>query len=743
MSRQLPVFGLVVTFLLLSGFTLNAATRSVPQQYQTIQSAIDAAQPGDIVLVSPGRYQERLQLTPQVTVKSVGDNTPGKLGLQRAEVTILDGKFPAAQGPGVEMAEGAIIDGFTVTGIGKYDEEAWQQHWETFGEEQTHQNIGVPGTAGISVIGVEQCTIRNNIVHHIGYTGIAIQGAEGKRVSPHVIGNITYRNMGGGIGSMKQSTATIEKNICFENYYAGIGHNHASPLVLNNTCYANIRAGIGISEYACPIVRGNRCYQNRRAGIGIRDGEATQPIIEHNTCYENEMAGIGNREHARPIIRHNTCYKNKMAGIGSRDGGRALIEHNQCYENGMAGIGSRLGASPVIRNNRCYRNTMAGIGVREGARPVVEDNECFENKMAGIGSRRDAAPVIRNNRCYRNMMAGIGAELGARPVILDNECHENQMAGIGSRQGAVSIIQGNHSHHNQMAGIGVRDRETFAVIIGNRCLENRLVAIGVPDGGNAYIHGNQLQRTGGGAPPIIALRGGASAVVTHNSIHQGGVAGILLSGQAIIAGNQFHGRGPKQQGSAIWAPFGGSFDVPSTLLASHNRSSGYRNLLNANKSHVTATANVTHNFSGPSLIVKQAPDSARVYDNTAYSDNPQDTVVDIGQADDVTHGNVLKKTNEFNAEDAPGSPHPKLWDRPTDGNAFHSLINSGQQRSIQDGPWKLVVTYGKSISYALFHLEQDPQEENDRSVELEQITFRLRGRLEQQEGIKPSGAPGK
>lgn len=155
------------------------------------------------------------------------------------------------------------------------------------------------------MIGIERCTIKYNIVHHIGYTGIAILGKKGKRVSPHVLRNISYRNMGGGIGSVKESTAIIEENICFENYYAGIGHNNASPLVLNNTCYENVRAGIGISEHSCPIVRGNTCYKNRRAGIGIRTGEDTQPIVEHNICYENEMAGIGNREEARPIIRHN------------------------------------------------------------------------------------------------------------------------------------------------------------------------------------------------------------------------------------------------------------------------------------------------------------------------------------------------------------------------------------------------------------------------------------------------------
>jgi hypothetical protein len=727
-----------------------AATIRVPADHKMIQAAIDVAEAGDTVLVSAGTYKERLQLKPGLALKSDGDDAKGVLGLKRAESTIIDGNFEGAKGPGVAMAADSTIDGFTVTGVGKYDDALRKKHFATLGEEQPHEHIGTPGTAGISVIGISRCTVTNNIVHHIGYTGIAVMGEKSSRVSPHIYRNVTYRNMGGGIGSMKQSTAVIEENVCFENFYAGIGHNNASPLVTGNVCYENVRAGIGISEGSCPVVRGNKCYRNRRAGIGIRTGEDTQPIVEHNECYENEMAGIGNRDDARPIIRHNRCHKNKMAGIGSRDGARAVIEHNECYENGMAGIGSRLNAAPVIRNNRCYRNLMAGIGSREGARPVIEENECFENKMAGIGSQQDAAPLIRNNRCYRNEMAGVGSRLGAHPVIVANECYENKMAGIGSREGAAPIIRSNRSHDNlmagigsrrgarpliadnesrknKMAGIGVRDAATVAVIVGNRCLENRLVAVGLPDGATAYIHGNELKRTAGGAPPLVAVKGGSKGVVSHNSIAGGGVAGVLAHGDVRIVGNRFQGAGGRQ-GSAIWVW------KDSTVNVANNRFAGYRNAVNASGSKVTATDNVTRDFSGPSLIVKKPSSPARVYGNTAISDNPKDSAADVEGATDLTASNVRKNTAEAKESTSPPT-WPLLGKQPT-GESFHPLFNSGRQVTAQDGPWRLVASYGKEIRYALFNTESDPQQKNDLSAKLDQITFRLRGLLERQEGLE-------
>ena len=729
--------------------SVSAATILVPEDHRTIQAAVNAAMPGDSVIVGPGTYRERIRMKTGVTLKSAGDDAEGRRGLKRAETTIIDGKFEKASGAGVVMAEDSTLDGFTVTGVGKYDDALWEMHHATLGEEQSHEHIGVAGTAGIAVVGITRCTVRDNIVHHVGYTGIAITGAEGKRVSPYVLRNVTYRNMGGGIGSMKKSAAVIEGNLCFENFYAGIGHNDASPLVIGNTCHGNVRAGIGISEGSSPVVRGNKCYANRRAGIGIRSGESTQPIVEDNTCYGNQMAGIGNRDRARPIIRRNRCFKNRMAGIGSRDGARAVIEGNECYENELAGIGSRLGAAPVIRGNRCYRNQMAGIGAREGARPVIEDNECFENLMAGIGTQQGAVAVIRGNRCHHNLMAGIGSRLGARPVIVDNDCDDNQMAGVGSREGAAPVIRGNRSFKNKMAGfgnrrgarpvivdnearenlmagIGVRDKQTTAVIIGNRCLENRLVAVGLPDGATGWIHGNTLLRTGGGAPPLVAVKGGSRGVVSHNSISGGGVAGVLVQGNVQVIGNRFHGKGPGQ-GSAIWVWKG------SHVTASGNHVEGYRNAVNASGSHVTALGNVTRSFEGPSIIVRKPTDPARVHGNTAISSNPKDSAASVDGVADAGEGNVLRGPEK---NDEAGFSGPTSWpllSGNANGDAFHSLARSGKQVEVRQGTWKLVATYGKTTTYRLFNHEDDPAGTKDLSETLEQICFRIRGVLERQQ----------
>ena len=635
----------VVAIALLSPLfvaTSHAATTiRVPQDHQTIQAGIDAAEHGDTVLVSAGTYKERIRMKAGVIVRSAGDDAKGKIGLKRAEATIIDGNVEGATSPGVVMAEDSTFDGFSVTGVGSYDEVRWEKHHATQGEEQAKEMIGAPGTAGIAVEGVSRCTVSNNIVHHIGYTGIGITGVKGKHVSPHIVRNVTYRNMGGGVGSMRGSSAIIEENICFENFYAGIGNEDANPLIINNTCYRNVRAGIGISEGSCPTVRSNKCYHNRRAGIGVRTEATTSPVIEYNECYENDMAGIGVREDATPVVRYNRCHNNAMAGIGCRTKACPLIEHNECFENGMTGIGCRTEAEPVIRHNRCYNNKQAGIGSQLGARPVILGNECFDNLMAGIGTESKAVAVIRDNKCYRNKQAGIGSRSGSRPLIAGNECYENERAGIGHRDGANTMLIDNYCHHNKAAGIVFSEcKSGSSTVLNNRVIDNALVAVGIHSGWTVNLSGNELSRNGG-LPPLVIVFDDAEAIFMKNTIRGQSVAGIRVAGKVAALQNRFEGTSLRNSGPpnyAIWALEG------SQVTMSDNHISTWRHALYGTGSAITANDNTVSNFFRTAFVVNKPTQPAHVYGNTAVSANPKDKVVSIdGQAGIVADNQLRQK----------------------------------------------------------------------------------------------------
>lgn len=522
----------------------DSATLHVPRDHSTIQAAIEAALPGDLVLVSAGTYRERIRLKEGVVLKSAGDDSRGEAGLTRATTTIIDGGGNQGEGPGVEMAEGASLDGFTVTNVGLYDDVAWKKHHATQGNEQPHEHIGKPGTAGISVIGVT-CAVRNNIVHHIGDTGIAIQGVEGKRCSPQVLQNTCYRNMGGGIGSMKNSTAVIAENICFQNFYAGIGHEDASPLVFRNICYENIRAGIGISEGARPIVRGNRCYRNRRAGIGTRTGPDTSPVIEDNDCYENDMAGIGCEEESTPIIRHNRCYDNKLAGIGCRDKSQPTIIGNTCFHNQAAGIGSDDHARPLITDNESYENGTAGIGQRGNAQTIVIGNYIHHNKTAGIGfdACQEGNATVLKNRVIDNEKVAVGIHSGWKVHLADNELSRNDGLPpiVMVFQGASVEFSGNTIRGSGVAGIRV---EGIIRVTNNRFLSPTLRAGGPPQFAVWGLPGSDVtlvkNTISGWRHALVADKGTVTAI--NNRVSNYGNIGIKIDQPTeppVVVGNDF------------------------------------------------------------------------------------------------------------------------------------------------------------------------------------------------------------
>ena len=118
---------LAVLFTFIS-FPIFGKEIRVPEHASSIQAGIDQAVSGDTVIVSPGIYRERITIAPGITVRSLGKDVKPDEGLKRAEQTIIDGGGNDGDTAGVELGQGSVLDGFTVTNVGVYDEQVWNKH---------------------------------------------------------------------------------------------------------------------------------------------------------------------------------------------------------------------------------------------------------------------------------------------------------------------------------------------------------------------------------------------------------------------------------------------------------------------------------------------------------------------------------------------------------------------------------------------------------------------------------------
>ena len=97
---------LVTIACLFCVFTLSvtATILHVPSQYPTIQAGVNAASPGDTVLVAPGIYYENIQMREGVSLFGSGMDS-----------TIIDGGGITDVVYAYHI-NNAVIDGFTITG---------------------------------------------------------------------------------------------------------------------------------------------------------------------------------------------------------------------------------------------------------------------------------------------------------------------------------------------------------------------------------------------------------------------------------------------------------------------------------------------------------------------------------------------------------------------------------------------------------------------------------------------------
>lgn len=135
MENNLRPISLVVLtpLILLGALTLPSVSSEIvaPGKYPNLQAALDSAKSGDIVFLQPGRYREQLTIPAGVTLRSQGDAEGGKIGMARAEVTVIDG---SGKMPVITLLEGSTLDGLAITGAGKFNQAEFDRHHKERGE---------------------------------------------------------------------------------------------------------------------------------------------------------------------------------------------------------------------------------------------------------------------------------------------------------------------------------------------------------------------------------------------------------------------------------------------------------------------------------------------------------------------------------------------------------------------------------------------------------------------------------
>jgi parallel beta-helix repeat protein len=296
---------------------LSPTTIVVPDDYSTIQSAVNAASPGDTVYVRAGTYHENVQVRESLSL--VG---------QSAQSTAIDGG-------NVQDVISVLADGVSITGF-------------TISNDQSASK-GFSDYADI-MLSAASCSISGNVLTS-SFAGVDLSGSAADN---SIIGNeVTNNSWGIYIGAYSPANPT------------GVASGNS---VIGNDMTDN-NEGVGIGNLACDnSITGNNITANS-AGLVLFESPYDNNITE-NTINKNAV-GVNLRMIGSSAY-NNVFYHNNFIGNGLQvmSGGQANV-----WDNGYPSGGnywSDYKGTDLL--NGPYQNQTGSDGIGDTAYVIDANN---------------------------------------------------------------------------------------------------------------------------------------------------------------------------------------------------------------------------------------------------------------------------------------------------------------------------------------------------------------------------------
>jgi len=294
-----------------------------PNNYTSIQEAINNAEDGCIIYVYPGNYNESIVINKSISL----------IGIEK------NGEKPVINGSENGRKKVVTIEGNDII----------------------FKNFAVMYGRGVILKNSSDCMIENNeIIRAKPRIDSSIYGALEIHNSTgcEIINNSIERSKGEGMAIWKSSVKAI---------YNKISHNYDE--------------GLYITDSYNSIISYNELTKNLD---GIDADWSKNSIISHNKIYYNDQYGIITYDSSHLSILNNTIYHHSYGGI-MHIGDNSTFSGNEIYDNGWGisletdvGILINKNIDNVVSRNNVYSNGV-GIYIEDTRKNYITENNLIDN----------------------------------------------------------------------------------------------------------------------------------------------------------------------------------------------------------------------------------------------------------------------------------------------------------------------------------------------------------------------------
>jgi parallel beta-helix repeat protein len=459
------IFAVLLTLLAFVSVGCAADTYTVCTSgcnYTSIQAAINAAQPGDTIIVRDGTYTENVEVNvANLTLRSENGSafTTVLAAVNASDVFLV-------------TANSVTITGFTVRNANDSASAACGIHLHSVHHCIVSGNNASGNYRGIYLFSSSKNTLSDNTVSKNGF-GIYLNYSSNNNLTANTANsNIRYGNSydGNSYGIRLQSSSnnTLTANTANWNYDYGIGLQSSSNNTLTaNTANWNYDYGIGLLFSSTNNLTNNTASDNSR---GIRlESMSNNNTLTGNTVTNNSH-GILLWSSCNNVLTGNTASYNDYGIYLLSLSNNSLMDNT--VSNNNYGIYLYDSSNNNLTGNSAHSNNDYGIYLEYSSNNNLTGNTASNNSDYGIYLDDSS----------KNTLAGNIASNNEDGISLDSSCNNNTITGnsasYNSRDGMYlssssnNILMGNTASYNTYYGIRLSFYSSNNNLTGNTASNN-------------------------------------------------------------------------------------------------------------------------------------------------------------------------------------------------------------------------------------------------------------------------------